>query len=100
MGLSILHIVEAVLLSGNAMAILNEKRFLRKCMRFSILSLFIQIHSTNLRLNQDLKISSQLSYSLLGAICRVRVGNAPLSHVLVPLIIANIIVIFLEVLIG
>ena len=32
MGLSVLHILEAVLLGGNAMAILNEKRFLRKCM--------------------------------------------------------------------
>lgn len=31
MGLSILHIVEAALLGGNAMAILNERRFLRKC---------------------------------------------------------------------
>jgi hypothetical protein len=32
MGLSVLHIVEAALLGTNAMAILNEKRFLRKCM--------------------------------------------------------------------
>jgi len=31
MAFSILHIVEAALLGGNAMAILNEKRFLRKC---------------------------------------------------------------------
>jgi hypothetical protein len=34
MGLSILHIVEAALLGGNAMAILHERRFLRKCAPF------------------------------------------------------------------
>ena len=101
MGLSILHIIEAALLTGNALAILNEKRFLRKC----IINILLYIFSRVVGLDKptfEPGPRNQLS-TFIFAVRTYMQSMTILSSTripVVPLIIANLIVVFLEIIIG
>ena len=90
MGLSLLHLLEASLLIANGLAILHEKRFLKRCKLTDSSPCFHFLDSLDKPMYNEHGPKQQFATFLY--FCR--------TYLRAPLVAVNLIVMLLEVLIG